>query len=283
MTVRKVKASEVSEKVKDLCYRANIRLRPDIENEIGTLHKKAKKGSAEKRMLKVLMDNAKAARNENIPMCQDTGLACVFVEIGGEVVVVDGNIEDAINKGVEDAYKSYNFRKSVVLDPITRRQSETNTPAPVHFDMVKGKKIKITVMPKGFGSENKSAIAMLDPTASREMISEFCVEVVRKAGPDACPPYVLGIGIGGTMDLAALLSKKALLRPIDRANPKEHISRLEETIKKTANKLGIGIMGLGGKSTVMGVNIETAPTHIAGCPVAVNVCCHALRSASGVI
>lgn len=280
---RKIKASEVTRKVKDLCRKANITIRPDIIGSIRALHKKALNGSAEKNMLEILIENAAEAQARKIPICQDTGLTCVFVEIGNEVLVADGSIEDAINQGVEEAYDSYNFRKSVVQDPVTREQRRTNTPAPIHFDMVKGGRIKITVMPKGFGSENKSRIAMLDPTVSWEEISDFCVDVVRKAGPDACPPYVLGIGIGGTMDLAALLSKKALLRRIDRPNTKEHMARLEKNIKKQSNKLGIGIMGLGGQSTVMGVNIESAPTHIAGCPVAVNICCHALRSASGVI
>ena len=170
-----------------------------------------------------------------------------------------------------------------MLDPITREQKGTNTPAPVHVDIVRGSRIKITVMPKGFGSENKGRIAMLNPTSTEDDILDFCVETVKMAGPDACPPYVLGIGIGGTMDLSALLSKKALLRPIGGKSDKKHMASLEEKIKKASNKLGIGIMGLGGQSTVMGVNIESAPTHIAGCPVAVSVCCHALRSATGII
>lgn len=280
---RKVKVSSIAKKVKELCYEANVVIRPDVIKAIRKLYAKEKKASASSRMLKVLLDNAVVAAEKKIPICQDTGLAAVFLEIGSGARVVGGSIEDAVNRGVEEAYSEYNFRKSVVLDPVTRKQEGTNTPAPIHIEMSDGDRIKITVMPKGFGSENKSRIAMLNPTSTEKDIVDFCVDTVRRAGPDACPPYVLGIGIGGTMDLAALMSKKALLRPVGSRNPAKHMASLEKKIKNQANALGIGVMGLGGKSTVMGVNIVSAPTHIAGCPVAVNVSCHALRSASGMV
>jgi fumarate hydratase subunit alpha len=280
---RKIKVSNIAKKVKELCYEANVVIRPDVIKAIKKLYAKEKKGSASSRMLKVLIDNAGIAGKEKIPICQDTGLAAVFVEIGSGARVVGGSIEDAVNRGVEEAYSEYNFRKSVVLDPVTRKQEGTNTPAPLHIEMVEGDRVNITVMPKGFGSENKSRIAMLNPTLTEKDIVAFCVETVKIAGPDACPPYVLGVGIGGTMDFAALMSKKALLRPVGSRNPHKHMASLEKKIKEAANALGIGIMGLGGESTVMGVSIVSAPTHIAGCPVAVNVSCHALRSASGVV
>jgi fumarate hydratase subunit alpha len=279
--LRRIKARAIEKKVKDLCYEANVRIRPDVIRAIRTLYSAEKKGSPAKRMLKVLMDNAEIAEREKLPICQDTGLAVVFAEMGSDVHLEGGTFEEAVNRGVEEAYTRYNFRKSVVLDPVTRQQRSTNTPVPLHVDLVKGDGIKITVMPKGFGSENKGRVAMLNPTATEKDILDFCLEAVRMAGPDACPPYVLGIGIGGTMDLSALLSKKALLRPVGSKNDKKHMASLEKKIKKEANRLGIGVMGLGGQSTVMGVSIESAPTHIAGCPVAISISCHALRSATG--
>ena len=282
MSRRKIKAERIKEKVKELCLKANTELRPDIISALEGLYKNEKKDRS-RGMLAVLLENAKVASKKKIPICQDTGITCVFVKIGQDVSVEDGSITSAINAGVQEAYKEGSFRKSVVADPIKRDNTGTNTPAVIHFDIVSGDKIEIAVMPKGFGSENKTKLVMLNPTAGEEEIIETCVESVSQAGPDACPPYVLGIGIGGTAEECTLLAKKALLRPIDKSNPKEHIAELEEKIMKKANALEIGVMGLGGISTVMGVNIETGPTHIAGLPVAINIGCHAMRSASATI
>ncbi len=280
MSGRTVKASDIEKAVAKICLEANTVLREDVLAALEEAYRGSEKESGPAAMLEVLVENAKIAKKTKLPICQDTGMAAVFVELGRDVVVSDGNIFQAIDAGVEKAYKEGFFRKSVVADPILRDNTGTNTPAMVHIDPVEGDKITISVMPKGFGSENKSAIAMLNPTSTPKDIIDFCVGTVKKAGPDACPPYVLGIGIGGTMEMCAFLAKKALLRPIDKANAKSHIAKLEEEIKVGANELKIGTMGLGGDHTVIGVNIETAPTHIAGLPVAVNISCHALRSAS---
>ena len=266
----------------ELCIKANTVLRVDVLEGLKGAYEKEKGGTASKEMLGILLENAEIAKKESLPLCQDTGLAAVFVELGSDVVV-DGNIIDAVNEGIEKAYREGNFRKSVVDDPIIRKNTGTNTPGVIHVDIVKGDKLKISVMPKGFGSENKSRMVMLNPTSTDEDVIAFCVETVKKAGPDACPPYVLGIGIGGTMDQCALMAKKALLRPLHSSNPKSHINEIETKIEERSNALKIGVMGLGGESTVLGVNIEEVPTHIAGLPVAVNVACHALRSASAEI
>ncbi|MBF0494089.1 MAG: fumarate hydratase [Candidatus Omnitrophica bacterium] len=192
-------------------------------------------------------------------------------------------MKKAVNDGVKTAYAEGYFRKSVVADPIKRKNTGTNTPCVIHFDFIAGDKIKISVLPKGFGAENKGRISMMNPTAGGGEIIDFCVETIKRAGCDACPPYVVGVGIGGTIEECALLAKEALLRPINKRNTEKHIASIEKEIFKKANGLKIGVMGLGGNSTVLGVNIETGPTHIAGLPVAVNLSCHAMRSASGVV
>jgi len=282
MKKRKNDITGIKNTVKGLCIEANTVLRLDVLEAIKDLNSREEKVSA-KNMLGVLIDNAELARKEKLPLCQDTGLVTVFMDIGEEVDIAGGNIIEAVNKGVEEAYAEGCFRKSVVNDPLLRRNTGTNTPAVVHIDIVKGNSIKVSVMPKGFGSENKGRMIMLDPTAGREEIINFCVETVKIAGPDACPPYVLGIGLGGTAEECVFLAKKALLRSVNSNNPKPHIADLEREIKEKVGALEIGVMGLGGISTVMGVVIETAPTHIAGLPLAVNVSCHAVRSASKII
>ena len=279
---REVKAKDIERIVDELCIKANIALRSDVLQGLRCAYEKEKESTVSKEMLGILLENAKVAEKEQLPLCQDTGLAAIFVELGSDVVI-DGYLVDAVNRGIEKAYKEGNFRKSVVDDPITRKNTYTNTPGVIHIDIVKGDKVKISVMPKGFGSENKSRMIMLDPTSTDEDIISFCVDTVKKAGPDACPPYVLGIGIGGTMEQCTLMAKKALLRSLNSSNPKSHICDLEKKIEERSNALKIGVMGLGGMSTVLGVNIEEVPTHIAGLPVAVNVACHALRSASAEI
>ncbi|MFC1644153.1 fumarate hydratase [Candidatus Omnitrophota bacterium] len=282
MMGREVKTADIESTVRSLCIKANTVLRSDVLRGLEEGYGEEKEASIAKKMMGILLDNARVAEENVIPLCQDTGMVAVFIEMG-EDVVVRGDLVEAVNSGVEKAYKEGYFRKSVVRDPIIRKNTTTNTPAIVHIDIVKGDRLAVSVMPKGFGSENKSRLGMLKPTCTPDEIADFCVETVRIAGPDACPPYILGIGLGGTMESCALLAKKALLRPIDKPNPKQHIAELEQKIKERANALGIGVMGLGGPATVMGVNIEEGPTHIAGCPVAVNLSCHALRSAEAVI
>ena len=212
-----------------------------------------------------------------MPICQDTGMACVFVEIGQEVHIVGGLLQDAINEGVRRGYDEGFLRKSVVKDPIHRVNTKDNTPAIIYYDIVSGDKIKITVAPKGFGSENMSRIKMLKPSDGLQGVKDFIIETVKLAGPNPCPPIVIGVGIGGTFDKAAYLAKKALIRPLDKRNEDKFYSDLEEELLANINKLGIGPQGFGGKTTALGLNIETYPTHIAGLPVAVNINCHATR------
>jgi len=281
MSQRQIKADKIKNKVKELCLKANTHLRSDVLNALKELYKNETKDRV-RGMLGILIENAEVASKKKIPICQDTGVTCVFVEIGQDVLV-EGNLRDAINIGVEEAYEEGSFRKSVVRDPITRDNSGTNTPAIIHFDITEGDKLEISVMPKGFGSENKSKLKMMNPTASTSEIVEFCVDVVKEAGPDACPPYVLGIGIGGTAEQSSLMAKKALLRDINTRSEKEHIREMEKEILEKVNSLEIGVMGLGGIGTALAVNIETGPTHIAGLPIAVNVGCHAMRSATGIL
>ena len=212
-----------------------------------------------------------------MPICQDTGMACVFVEVGQEVHIVGGLLQDAINEGVRKGYDEGFLRKSVVKDPINRVNTKDNTPAIIYYDIVPGDKIKVTVAPKGFGSENMSRIKMLKPSDGLQGVKDFIIETVKLAGPNPCPPIVIGVGIGGTFDKAAYLAKKALIRPLNKRNNEKFYSDLEEELLETINKLGIGPQGFGGKTTALGLNIETYPTHIAGLPVAVNINCHATR------
>ncbi len=277
--MRDVDVSVIEKEVKDLCIKANTVLRNDMLKAIKNAYDQETEEKA-REMLGILLENAEIAEKEMLPICQDTGMVAIFLEIGKDVAIKGGNLNDAINRGVSEAYAEGCFRNSVVEDPIKRKNTGNNTPAVLHTEIVDGEKIEISVIPKGFGAENKSKMAMLNPTAGKKEIVDFCVETVKTAGPDACPPYVMGIGLGGTMEMSAYLAKKALLRSIDEANPKEHIAELEKEIKDKCNALNIGVMGLGGGATVLGVGILEAPTHIAGLPITINICCHALRSAS---
>jgi len=283
MSIREIKARDITETVKDLCVRANTVLRPDVLDALKTCYGKAEGGTVSKKMLGILLENADIAENEKIAICQDTGIPVVFVEMGKDVLVRDGSLPEAVETGVREAYTENHFRSSVVNDPLLRENTGTNTPAVLHMDIVDGNSMDISVIPKGFGCENKGRIAMLNPTCGVDEIVDFCVETVKQADADACPPYVLGIGLGGTMDSCALMAKKAILRPIGEPNPKEHLAVIERRVMERANELDIGIMGLHGSTTVMGVSVVAGPTHIAGHPVAVNISCHALRSASGVV
>ena len=280
--MRKINVGKIRNAVRDLCLEANFVLRRDIMAAL----KKALSNETDMRswnIIRSIVENAWAAKSRKIAICQDTGLVSVFLEIGQGVALAGGDLEKAVNDGVREAYKKGFLRKSVVADPLLRKNTGTNTPCVIYTAVVPGVKVKITVAPKGFGSENRSRIKMFRPTASVDAIKKFVLETAREAGADACPPFVIGVGMGGTFDKAAYLAKKALLRPSDRGNPKRHIGRLEEELLKDINSLGIGPMGLGGKTTALGVNILEYPTHIAGLPVAVNVSCHATRSAERVV
>lgn len=279
--MRKIKVQKIRDTVEELCLKANFELRPDV---LAALRKAARleKGRA-KRIIESIIENAKLAKSKRIAICQDSGMVFVHMEIGQDVSFTGGSLRKAVNDGVRKAYKEGFLRKSVVDDPLIRKNTRTNTPCVIAMDIVDGSKVRITVSPKGFGSENKSAIRMFKPTASLIEIKDFILDVVKKAGPDACPPLILGIGVGGTFDLAARLAKKALLRPVGMKHSKKHFADLERKLMQDINALGLGPMGLGGKTTVLGVNINAHETHIAGLPVAVNVSCHATRSASAIL
>lgn len=280
--MRRINVNKIKNAVSELSIEANINLRPDIKKALLKALKKETNNRA-RRILEILLENAEIAGKEKRALCQDTGLVCVYVRIGQDVKFVNGDLKKSIQSGVKEGYKKGFLRKSVVKSPLLRANTGTNTPSIIYTEIVKGNKIEVTVMPKGFGSENKSKLIMLNPTQGEKDIILFVLEAVKEAGPDGCPPYILGIGLGGTFDKAASLAKEALISSIDRRNPKRHLQKLEDAILKETNKLGIGPMGLGGKTTSLGVNILEYPTHIAGLPVAVNISCHATRRASKVI
>ncbi|MBL7072051.1 MAG: fumarate hydratase [Candidatus Omnitrophica bacterium] len=280
--MKKLPVSDITKLISGLCIEANVDLRPDLKKAISGALKREKSKSA-KGVLRLLLENAAIASKNRIAICQDTGMAVVFMEIGQDVRLVGGSLKNAVNKGVKDGYKKGYLRKSVVRSPIVRENTKTNTPAILHTEIVRGKAVRVWVMPKGFGSENKSKIRMLNPSDGEKGIIDFVTRAVKEAGPEACPPFVLGVGIGGTFDHAAGLAKKALLRRIDKKNPDLRSRALEKKIMDKVNSLGIGPMGMGGKTTVFGVNILSSATHIAGLPVAVNINCHATRSAYGVL
>ena len=279
--MREIDVKKIKEAVAELCLKANFELRKDILKALKAALGRETDVRA-RNILKVVVENARLAKSKRIAICQDTGLVSIFLEVGNEVFI-KGNLADALHGGVEDAYKKGYLRKSVVDDSLVRNNTNTNTPCIFSVDIINGDRLKIIVSPKGFGSENKSAIRMFKPTASDREIIDFVLDVVKKAGPDACPPLVLGIGIGGTFDYAAHLSKKALARSIDIGNPKRHFKKLEKELLNAVNALKIGPMGLGGRTTALAVNIEEFPTHIAGLPVAVSVSCHATRSAEKIL
>jgi len=280
--MRKIDVRTIKDAISKLSIDANVNLRADVRRAMEKALKKEKKNTA-RETLRVFLENADIAKRERRALCQDTGLVSVYMEIGQGVRLTGGDVKEAIEEGVREGYEKGFLRKSVVKSPILRENTGQNTPPVIYTELVKGDKVKITVVPKGFGSENKSKIAMLKPTDGEEKIISFVLDTVKSAGPDACPPYILGIGLGGTFDKAAHLAKKALIFPVDRPNPKRHLRKLEESILRKVNALGIGPMGLGGKTTCLGVNILEYPTHIAGLPVAVNLGCHITRSAGKII
>ena len=274
--MREINVKVVEDAIRNLSIEANYYIGNDIKEAIMKYKEEEPYAIAESVLDKILL-NSDIACKEEMPMCQDTGMACVFLEIGQDVHFTGGLLENAINEGVRRGYSDGYLRKSVVKDPIDRVNTKDNTPAIIYYDIVEGDKVKITLAPKGFGSENMSRIGMLKPADGLEGVKNFIIETVRLAGPNPCPPMVVGVGIGGTFDKAAYLAKKALLRPINIRNKDEFYSELEVELLEKINELGIGPQGFGGRTTALGLNIETYPTHIAGLPVAVNINCHATR------
>ena len=277
--MRRIGVNKIRSAVAEAALAANFVLRKDIVHALKKAYLAEKKQKA-KKILKILLNNAAIAKDEKLAICQDTGMAAVFIEIGQDVRLTGGALSKAVNEGIRQGYRKGYLRKSVVADPLLRVNTKDNTPAVIHEKIVPGDKVKITVLPKGFGSENKTSIKMFNPTQGSGDIAAFITDVVKKAGADACPPYIIGVGIGGTLDKACLLAKEALLRPVDKRNPKPHIAKLEKDLLKKVNALRIGPMGFGGGATCLGVNIEVYPTHIAGLPVCVSISCHATRSAT---
>lgn len=280
--MRRISAETIRQVIADLCLKANLDLRQDVQLVLKQAFLSETNLKA-KKILSTIIDNFRTAQREKLAICQDTGMACVFVELGQDVTV-KGDLKKAIQKGVERGYRLGYFRPSIVPHPLIRGSSRY-VPAVIHIDIVKGNKLKLSVLPKGFGCENKTQLRMFQPTAPTEEIKKFIIDAVKTAGPDACPPYVVGVGIGGTADYAMMLAKKALLRNIAKPDNRTEktAGKLEHELTREINRLNIGPMGLGGKHTVLGVHIETYPTHIAGLPVAVNISCHALRSATAAL
>ena len=279
--MRTITAGQIADAVAELCVRANRELPPDIERAM-RLAERNEPWPIGAETMSVLCRNIDAARENCLPICQDTGCACVFAELGQEVHI-QGDFEAAVNAGVSRGYTGGYLRKSMVRDPLRRENTGDNTPAALTLRLVPGDKLKLTVAPKGFGSENMSRLSMLKPADGVEGVKRFVLETVKLAGPNPCPPIVLGVGIGGTFDKVAYLAKHALLRPIDEPNPDPWYAALEKELLDEINALGIGPQGFGGKTTALGLNIETMPTHVAGLPVAVNVSCHVTRRASAVL
>ncbi len=278
--MREIKVEVIKNTVIELAQKANFVLRPDAQKAL-VLALRQETNAQAKRILQAILDNARLAKSQRLAICQDTGLPVVFVEIGQEAHIAGGSLQKAISSGIQHGYIQGNLRNSIVGDPLLRGLPRF-TPPIIHTEITPGQKIKITVLPKGFGCENKSQVKMFNPTVGIEEIKKFILSVVSTAGPDACPPFVVGVGIGGTQDYACLLAKKALLRNIAHGQ-RSTVHRIGKDILKEINALNIGPMGLGGNTTCLGVNIETYPTHIAGLPVAVNISCHALRAATKVI
>ena len=271
--MREVNVSIITDNIKEMCIEANHFLTDDMKNVFENAVKN-EESALGKQVLGQLEENLKVAGEDMIPICQDTGMAVVFINVGQDVHLTGGDITDAINEGVRRGYVDGYLRKSVVKDPIYRENTKDNTPAVIYFNIVPGDKIDITVAPKGFGSENMSRVFMLKPADGIEGVKEAILTAVKDAGPNACPPMVVGVGIGGTFEKCAYLAKKALTRDLNEESPVEYVRDLEKEMLEKINKLGIGPGGLGGTQTALAINIETYPTHIAGLPVAVNICCH---------
>ena len=280
--MRTISAQEITDTVARLCIEANTRLPQDVQAALDKARQEEPWPLA-RNTLDLLWSNLSAAKERDLPICQDTGMACVFLEIGQDVHLTGGDLREAVDEGVRRGYTNGFLRKSVVRDPVRRGNTGDNTPAVLYTEIVPGEQVKITLAPKGFGSENMSAIRMFKPSAGLQGIKDFILETVETAGPNPCPPMVVGVGIGGTFDKAALLAKKALMRPVDSENEDPYYADLEKEMLEKINQLGIGPQGFGGKTTAIGLNIETMPTHIAGMPCAINISCHVTRHKTEVI
>ncbi len=274
--MRTINTDIIIETVRDMCIQANIFLAPDMEERMREAAKE-EDGILGKQIMNQLIENMEIAGSDRIPICQDTGMAVFFVNVGQDLHIEGMNLTDAINEGVRRGYTEGYLRKSVVADPLIRENTKDNTPAIIHYDIVPGDKLTITIAPKGFGSENMSRVFMLKPADGEEGVKAAVLQAVKDAGPNACPPMVVGVGLGGDFELAAKLAKKALTRDVNSHSDKEHIARIEDELLQMVNATGIGPGGLGGKTTALAVNIETYATHIAGMPLAVNMCCHVNR------
>ena len=278
--MKEISVKAVIDLVEQLCIKANCFLNKDIEEEL-SLCLALEESPAGQNVIKTILENSGIAREERSPICQDTGMAVVFIELGMDAHIYGGDLEEAVNEGVRRGYEKGFLRKSVVRDPVDRINTKDNTPAVIHYSVVSGDKVKIIAAPKGFGSENMSALAMLTPADGIEGVKKFVVDTVSIAGANPCPPVIVGVGVGGTMEKCALLSKKALCRPLIEGNKDRFWAGVERKLLEKINRLGIGPAGFGGRITALGVNIETFPTHIAGLPVAVNIGCHVTRHAEG--
>ncbi|NLY43113.1 MAG: fumarate hydratase [Clostridiaceae bacterium] len=280
--MREIDYKDIVNAVENLCISANYYLNSDVVDGLKRFRDR-EESPIGKDVLDKLLINAELAREKDMPICQDTGMAVVFVELGQDVHIKGGSLHEAIQQGVRQGYKKGYLRNSIVKDPLRRVNTGDNTPAVIHYEVVPGDKLKIIVAPKGFGSENMSALKMLKPSDGEKGVFDFVVRTVDEAGANPCPPMVVGVGIGGTMEKAAYLAKKALLRPVGLSNPDPYYADMEKKLLKEINKLGIGPQGLGGTTTAIAVNIEVFPTHIAGLPVAVNISCHAMRHKETII
>jgi fumarate hydratase subunit alpha len=280
--MRNLHTDMIIKNIKEMCIEANLKLASDVEERVrGAFEKETT--ALGKQILGQLSENLDIAAADSIPICQDTGMAIIFIKLGQEVHIDGLNLEDAINEGIRQGYEEGYLRKSVVADPLIRVNTKDNTPGIIHYEIVPGDKFEITVAPKGFGSENMSRIYMLKPSDGIEGVKQAVLETVKLAGPNACPPVVVGVGIGGSFEKCAILAKKALARSMDKPSVIEHIQKLEEELLTEINQLRIGPGGFGGKITALGVNIETYPTHIAGLPVAINICCHVNRHVTRIL
>ena len=280
--MREVSVSEITKNIREMCIEANHFLSPDMKKVFDEAAA-SEESPLGRQILGQLEENLCIAGEEMIPICQDTGMAVVFIKVGQDVHLIGGSLTDAINEGVRQGYVDGYLRKSVVKDPIYRENTKDNTPAIIHYEIVEGEQVEITVAPKGFGSENMSRVFMLKPADGIEGVKDAILTAVRDAGPNACPPMVVGVGIGGTFEKCAEMAKHALTRNLEEESPVEYVRDLEKEMLETINNLGIGPGGLGGRTTALAVNIETYPTHIAGLPVGINICCHVNRHAHRVI
>lgn len=280
--MKTIQADEITKNIKEMCIEANYHLSNDMQQALGQAAD-TEKSPLGKQILCQLEDNLKIAAEDMIPICQDTGMAVIFMEVGQDVHIEGGLLTDAVNEGVRQGYQDGYLRKSVVKDPLFRENTNDNTPAVIHYDIVAGDQIKITFAPKGFGSENMSRVFMLKPADGIEGVKNAILTTVKEAGPNACPPMVVGVGVGGTFEKCAFLAKQALTRPVDERSEIPYVREMEEELLKKINQTGIGPGGLGGSTTALAVNINTYPTHIAGLPVAVNICCHVNRHCIRVI